>query len=86
MRTTPYETDEKGEVIDPPIIQEYEDKIAAASHTADTDLLESIQEEYAGKRKDLAKRTNDRLARESRSTTTGDGGGKGKGKGKGAKS
>lgn len=60
-RTEPYEKDDSGNWIDPPVIAEYEDKLRHAQTTGDTDAIAAVTEDYDKARNDLIERTNQRL-------------------------
>ena len=52
--------DEDGNLVNPPVIPEYEQKIAAAQSAADQSLLDQVQQEYHDAREDLARESEDR--------------------------
>lgn len=56
--------DDDGNLIDPPTLPEYEQRLNAATLAADTDEIQSVQEEYAKAREEratvLAKRAQEK--------------------------
>lgn len=59
---TKYEYNSDGDLIDPPRIPDYERQLIEAGAMGDELLIETLTEEYEGKRRDMADRHNKRVA------------------------
>jgi hypothetical protein len=58
---TPYRVTDSGDIIDPPVIPEYERRLTEASAAGDTAQIAIVTEDYHGERKRVAERHNQQV-------------------------